>query len=304
VRHQVFGLLSCNEIITDTVNKKAKKMAVINKNKILTLANSADLLGSDFEIKNIKGSSYDLRIGTIYKKGEIYSENHPNDSISFIKIKPSEIVTMLTLEVVNIPPNMVATVFAINRMSSKGLLILNPGHIDPGFKGPISICAINLSKEPFKLSLGDDIFTIVFSELDTHLNPSDLFSSGFNSSDRKGYEKKYDKNSFSNLSNSFFDLIVGYEKSKKLLIKKLVQNFWGLFKKTFTTVAIAISIIAGFYSLIPKSFIFGDIKEIKENYNEDISKKDSIIKIKDSIINRKELEIKQLKIMKSPLKKQ
>jgi len=195
-------------------------MTVISKSNIRNLVNSTDLLGSDFKLENIKGSSYDLRIGTIYKKGEIYSAKHPNDSISYIEIKPSEIVTMLTLEVVHIPPNMVASVFAINRMSSKGLLILNPGHIDPGFKGPISICAINLSKESFKLSLGDDIFTIVFSELDSQLGQSDLYSSSFIPSDRKGYEKNYNKNSFSNLSNSIFDLIVGYDKSKEFLIKK------------------------------------------------------------------------------------
>ncbi len=75
-------------------------------------------------------------------------------------------------------------------MSSQGLLILNPGHIDPGFKGPISICAINLSKENFKINIGDDAFTLIISDLSEKLTGDDLYKSSYDSTKRYKYEKR------------------------------------------------------------------------------------------------------------------
>jgi deoxycytidine triphosphate deaminase len=72
----------------------------------------------------IQACSYDLRIGTIFRDG-----NKSQDSVT---VEPGEIISLLTEEELKIPNNMMATVFAINGKSSEGLLVLNPGHIDPG----------------------------------------------------------------------------------------------------------------------------------------------------------------------------
>jgi dCTP deaminase len=41
----------------------------------------------------------------------------------------------------------------------------NPGHIDPGYKGPLHLTAINMGRESFEIRRGDLIVTIVVVEL-------------------------------------------------------------------------------------------------------------------------------------------
>jgi len=43
--------------------------------------------------------------------------------------------------------------------------VLNPGHVDPGYNGPLTVKALNLRKTPISISLGLPIFTIVFLRL-------------------------------------------------------------------------------------------------------------------------------------------
>jgi len=65
----------------------------------------------------------------------------------------------------HLPDDMEATGFAINSMSSEGFLVLNPGHIDPGFQGPLSVKAVNLQKAPISINRGDAVFTVIFERL-------------------------------------------------------------------------------------------------------------------------------------------
>ena len=191
-------------------------MATIGKQALTVLINNGLL--NDFEPKNIKSASYDLRIGTIFKDEVIYSlDNTPLPT--HIDISPSEIVTILTLESVKIPLDCVGTVFAINRMSSNGFLILNPGHIDPGYEGPLTICAINLSNKSVSLFLSKSIFTLVISSLDNKLKEG--YKSNYDSSKRKEFEIDKYENSFSKLSNSFFDLIYNHKELPEVINKVL-----------------------------------------------------------------------------------
>jgi len=127
-------------------------MSILLKNKIKTLANDANvrLLGPHFLEDSFQGCSYDLRIGSAFIGKKIISKDHnvekwwTTSKKWEISVEPSEIITILTLEEISLPNYISATVFAMNSFSSTGFLILNPGHIDPGYKGPVSICAINL----------------------------------------------------------------------------------------------------------------------------------------------------------------
>lgn len=182
-------------------------MAILSKNKIVEYSRDEKirLLGIDYIDSNFKDCSYDLRIGTIFKNDEVISNTRGYDNTKIVQILPSEIVTFLTLEIVQIPEFLCATVFPINGKSSKGLLILNPGHIDPGFKGPLSICAINLSKETIPVNLEEEIFTIFFETLN---EPTEKYlGNKYIDGKRIEFENDFHKNKASKLSQSFFDLI-------------------------------------------------------------------------------------------------
>jgi deoxycytidine triphosphate deaminase len=114
------------------------------------------------DVRSIEACSYDLRVGTVIKSGSVLNENTPEAVQQGIEVMPGDIVTIITLEEVCLPPNVAGLAFAMNRWSSEGLLVLNPGHVDPGFSGPLSVKALNLRRTPITLRLSNPIFTILF----------------------------------------------------------------------------------------------------------------------------------------------
>lgn len=145
-------------------------MTILTNTEIAALV-SAQRLIVDFDAAQLQPASYDLRIGTVFKGGEIINKAHRNGSKPIV-IKPGEVVTMLTREELHLPDDIAGTAYAMNSQSSEGLLVLNPGHVDPGYKGPLSMVALNLRKVDLPLLLDDPIFTLVFDKLQVPANPA------------------------------------------------------------------------------------------------------------------------------------
>lgn len=78
---------------------------------------------------------------------------------------PGGIISLFTLEELDLPDDIAATAFAMNVMSSEGVLVLNPGHVDPGFRGPLTVRIINIRATPKALVFGTPIFTVIFERL-------------------------------------------------------------------------------------------------------------------------------------------
>lgn len=110
---------------------------------------------------SIQPSSYDLRVGTVFREGQIINQNHQRAGEQFV-IQPGEIVSLLTMEELRLPDNMIAIAFPMNKWSSEGLLVLNPGYVDPGFNGPLSVKIVNLRRTRISISRGQAIFTVSF----------------------------------------------------------------------------------------------------------------------------------------------
>jgi dCTP deaminase len=64
------------------------------------------------------------------------------------------------------PSNLVALGFPPSSLSIQGVLMTNPGQIDPGYKGPMHLTVINMSKEPLTLYRGQRLIRLVFAKLD------------------------------------------------------------------------------------------------------------------------------------------
>jgi deoxycytidine triphosphate deaminase len=251
-------------------------MSILTRLEIKDLAEDPKikLLGGDYDVKNIEGSSYDLRIGTIIideigrdkSKKRIISEAAEN--VEMVEVGPSQIITILTLEEVNIPLDLCGTVFAMNSKSSSGFLILNPGHIDPGYKGPISICAINLSSDKIMLRIGDKIFTIIFEKL---TQKTEKYKGNKHLS-RKDYEEDFYINRADKLSPSVFDFItareyVPYLKAQiKEVIKDITFKYIGWVVGALTALATiygAVALLRPSKSEKEYSIIFEENQELK-----------------------------------------
>jgi deoxycytidine triphosphate deaminase len=262
-------------------------MGVLTKSELLELANNKGLLGGDFDLNNFEPSSYDLRIGSVFKNGKIYSEHFNTvDFNNNIEIKPSEIVTLLTLEEICIPSNCIGTVFALNSHSSTGLLILNPGHIDPGFKGPISICAINLSNQIIRLHIKQKIFTLIIETTNKEIPKGEIYN-GNKVISRKEREELFNRNNASRLSSSFFDLISEYRDTpyfREQVIGIFKEKAWEYMKTIIKFISIVGSVIL--FLIAIKSYFKDDVsqKEIDSQIEQIKKRGDSLLKLNDTKI--------------------
>lgn len=80
-------------------------------------------------------------------------------------LSQGETAVIVTSEAFNLPGDIAAITFPPSHVAFRGLLVTNPGHIDPGYSGPMRFTAINMAKEPFLLRTGDDIATVVFMRM-------------------------------------------------------------------------------------------------------------------------------------------
>lgn len=113
--------------------------------------------------KRTRGCSFDLTVGTIFWDGRVIRRRagEPQQVV----VPPGGVVGIFTEESLKLPTDIYGTAFAINAMSSKGFLVLNSGHVDPGFEGPLTVKALNVRKTSIAISQGDPIFTVLFTPI-------------------------------------------------------------------------------------------------------------------------------------------
>jgi deoxycytidine triphosphate deaminase len=140
-------------------------IGILGRKEILAEVQKGSLVvGCQNPEERARGCSYDLTVGTIFWEGKVIREQP--GSPAQVVVPPGGVIGIFTAEEIALPDDVCATAFAINEMSSKGFLVLNPGHVDPGFKGPLTVKALNVRKTNIAISQGDPIFTVIFQRLD------------------------------------------------------------------------------------------------------------------------------------------
>lgn len=118
--------------------------------------------GADWH-ERIQAGSLDLDIGEIYipgtKPGKLGAYNKPRTTVALAQ---GQTAIVKTRQSVNIPANYGAIAFPPARLSLKGMLTTNPGHLDPGYSGYIHLTLINMGKLPITLNAGDRIVRVLF----------------------------------------------------------------------------------------------------------------------------------------------
>jgi len=114
-------------------------------------------------LANVKGASYDLRLGTEYylegNFGELNSKN------PYLIIPPFQLAIVTTLEKVNMPDYLVAHFGLRLGLVKRGLLFHNEPQIDPGYRGRLACLLFNLSKDPVRIEQETHFATIEFEEI-------------------------------------------------------------------------------------------------------------------------------------------
>jgi deoxycytidine triphosphate deaminase len=117
----------------------------------------------------IQPCSVDLHIGRIQVPAE--DQAQPGPKISKLGdehvLLSGATAVLTTSEVLHMSSSIAAIGFPPSHVSIKGLLMTNPGHVDPGYVGPMHFTVINMGRSPYALRIGDAICTVLFFELDS-----------------------------------------------------------------------------------------------------------------------------------------
>jgi dCTP deaminase len=161
-----------SESIWDELNLQP---GILTDTDILFLGERGCLITENFSPEQVYQTCYDLRVGSV-----AYYLNRPETERRFLittfdlagemtqknllVMRPFDVVTIVTLEKVHLPADIVA------RIISKGYLFsigLNPviTFVDPGFKGHLGSTLVNLSKRTVRMEYGDPICKIEFEKL-------------------------------------------------------------------------------------------------------------------------------------------
>jgi dCTP deaminase len=115
----------------------------------------------------VQAASIDLHIGDIYLPGKKETEiGGTKNSKLDVELETGATAVVTTREILHLPANIAGIGFPPSRVSFKGLLVTNPGHVDPGYEGVMRFTVINMAKEPYHLKTGDRIVRLLLFEMD------------------------------------------------------------------------------------------------------------------------------------------
>src|SRR5437867_6797484 len=136
---------------------------VVRQNQVSNVPEPANW---DDKNSPVQPSSLDLHVGNIYlpEKLSRVPGGKDNPLASHI-LRPGETAIVMSAEELKLKPDISAFGFPPSHVAFKGILLTNPGHIDPGFEGRIRFAVINMGRENHCIRSGDVIFTVLFVKL-------------------------------------------------------------------------------------------------------------------------------------------
>ncbi|OIP57446.1 MAG: hypothetical protein CO136_02705 [Candidatus Levybacteria bacterium CG_4_9_14_3_um_filter_36_7] len=153
---------------------------VLGPKKLLQLVKKIKLVEglSERELTNPEGAGFDLRLGEVYKiSGKAFlgvTERHTAD-IKLIKkfeegknnkivIKPGDFLLTKTIEEVNMPDNLTASITPRSTTYRSGL-VLRTGNVPPGYCGGLTFGLVNEGPISVTIEMGARFVHIQFSEV-------------------------------------------------------------------------------------------------------------------------------------------
>ena len=109
---------------------------------------------------SVQPSSIDLRIGRILIPDE-ETDKENTQVASMWRIKAGHSVVIETRETVTLSSKISGFGFPPASLAAKGLLVTNPGHVDPGYSGTLRLTLINMGRSEFPLREGLPIISLL-----------------------------------------------------------------------------------------------------------------------------------------------
>jgi deoxycytidine triphosphate deaminase len=120
-------------------------------------------------VKSVEGAKYDFRMSPVVLKSSFVTpvniEKLPEDKRAQAVVEPGEVVFVKTMEMLDLPNSMIATLSPKRKLSHLGIIALGGFAVDPKYKGPLFIGLYNFSSTPFPLIPGRKLIAAMFYSL-------------------------------------------------------------------------------------------------------------------------------------------
>jgi len=113
--------------------------------------------GHVFDLTNTAVSNFNVQPSSIDLTVKLIHLPDANKVKRSHKIDPGETVILEVNEVFSLSNEISGIVFPKNNLSKNGIIMTNPGHIDPGYKGILTLYLVNMSKQTFILRERDAV---------------------------------------------------------------------------------------------------------------------------------------------------
>lgn len=153
---------------------------VLGPKKLLQLVKKKKLVVglSERELTNPEGAGFDLRLGEVYKISGIaflgvterhtaeveLIEEYKKGQVRDVTIKPGEFYLIKTIETVNMPEDLTASITPRSTTYRSGLFI-RTGNVPPGYSGGLNFGLKNEGSVPVTIEMGARIVHIQFHEV-------------------------------------------------------------------------------------------------------------------------------------------
>src|SRR5262249_24020852 len=122
---------------------------------------------AQLDATHVHSTSLDLTIGEIFIPGTSPDDlGGSNRAKREHNLGQGHTAVIRTREILRMGPHRAAIGFPPAHVSLKGLLMTNPGHIDPGYEGPLHCTVINMGQESYALNRGDRLIRVLIFEMD------------------------------------------------------------------------------------------------------------------------------------------
>lgn len=100
------------------------------------------------------------KVGQVLTVGQIV--DHKGRTVKSLILEPQGIAHLISAEDIRLPSDVCGLAHVLTRKCNQGLLTLNIGVIDPGWRGKISTSILNFSSERRLLAKGDKFIRVTF----------------------------------------------------------------------------------------------------------------------------------------------
>lgn len=131
--------------------------------RIVKLGMRCSVYLEDGDENEVRGASYDLRLGDEYFYGGKIKHLSKRDPI--LLIEPYDYAIVTSREITNLPLNVCGRFDLAVSLFAQGVILSNGPQIDPGFRGPLFCLLFNTSSSPVLLKRGGHYATLELHQL-------------------------------------------------------------------------------------------------------------------------------------------